>query len=108
MGDVSDGERLKLYRGGVTLPVRGPAWFTSSRSFAGTYGPVGEYELYLDRCKGVSLKEWQENYTDLYVRLDPIRAARLVSGGYTSALTRVNKHLFVFLPSIEKVKVTAL
>lgn len=101
-------ERLKLYRGGGDLPERGPAWFTSARIFAGTYGPVGEYELDLDRSLEVSLEEWQNNFTDLYVRLKPEGVDRLVSRGYTSARCRVKEHLFVFVPDVEKVKVAAL
>ena len=96
---------MNLYRGGYPLSGKGPAWFTNSRTFAKTYGPVEKYQIDLGHVKEVNLEEWHAKFEIMMVRLQPEGAMELLKDGYQAALLTMSEQLlFVFVPRTEGIK----
>jgi hypothetical protein len=77
--------KLQFYRGGEGPLRPGPAYFTSDEWFAGQYGPVTKYHLYLRNPKIVGWDEWG-GFDSKVLRCDPSPVIRLRAQGYDSAV----------------------
>lgn len=106
---ASDISKITMYRGarsGSATSLSGPSFFTSSETFAKTYGPTASFKLKLKNPKVVSNADWMMTYgggSDW-----DSAAAELEADGFDSAVntrdTPAGKMYTVFLVEPSRAK----